>query len=221
VTVDTVSVSAVNCYDCFANAFKSSFELSTLLNCTSVRTSHFSDPRAVTVKYEEAECQGAVKTLHAWSTQLRETVSNLWAATQCGITMHCCVLILTRHDTMHDRLVTPTWSGAQDKFFASSHHGHNDYVMLFFITGLDRPFGFQQVEAPRLLDSRHMEVVRLSALRTGRLISVRGWVDPRAILWPKGLRQWKIPVTPSGVEPATFRFVAQCLNQLRHRGPIK
>ena len=37
------------------------------------------------------------------------------------------------------------------------------------ITGLDRPLGFQVVEAPRLLDNRHMKVVRLSALRTGRL----------------------------------------------------
>jgi hypothetical protein len=37
------------------------------------------------------------------------------------------------------------------------------------LTGLDRPLGLQEVEAPRFLDNRHMKMVRLSALLTGRL----------------------------------------------------
>jgi hypothetical protein len=67
---------------------------------------------------------------------------------------------------------------------------------------------------------------RLSALRAGRplppgrflvLISVRGFVVPRVIVRLEGLCHLKIPVISPGIETATFRLVAQCLNQLRYR----
>jgi len=75
------------------------------------------------------------------------------------------------------------------------------------------------------LDKRHMQVARLSALRTDWLypqklslvlISVSRGVDPRVLVWPEGLSQKKIPMTPSEFKPATFRLVAQCLNNKKN-----
>jgi hypothetical protein len=77
------------------------------------------------------------------------------------------------------------------------------------------------------------QISRKSAQEVGRVVSPThrpplparnipgthfcSWVNPRAIVRPEGLCQWKITMTPSGIESATFRLVAQCLNQLRHR----
>ena len=46
--------------------------------------------------------------------------------------------------------------------------------------------------------------------RLGLLRAVIVWFDLKAIVQPEDLYQWKISMTPLGIEPATFRFVAQC-----------
>jgi hypothetical protein len=95
---------------------------------------------------------------------------------------------------------------------------------------------WQALQAHRVVRGRGSNVlqtvgsqiaVRLSALHTGRsvspgrflvLISIRGWIDLRAIVQLRGLGQSKHPGTLFGIEPATFRFVVECL-QLRYGVP--
>jgi hypothetical protein len=68
---------------------------------------------------------------------------------------------------------------------------------------------------------------RLSALCAGRfllpgrflvLIFLRGLVEPRTIVRLEGVRKLKSP-PHLGLETATFRLVAYCLNQVRYRVP--
>jgi hypothetical protein len=83
---------------------------------------------------------------------------------------------------------------------------------------------FQEVEDNRFQHNRHMKVV-MSALRTDRLypqeiflvlISVRDWVNPRAIVQREGLT--RMPMKNSNdIIGNGIRLVLRWLNQLRHR----
>jgi hypothetical protein len=53
------------------------------------------------------------------------------------------------------------------------------------------------------------------------LISVRSLYDPRAVVRLEELGHLKNPMTSSGIEPATFRFVLYCLKLLYRVSHLK
>ena len=87
-----------------------------------------------------------------------------------------------------------------------------------FFTGLDRPIAFQEFEAlwiswqsshdsGKVVSYKHCPPLPQEIPLV--LNSVGGWVNPRAIVRPEGLCQWKNPVSPSRIQPATFRLLTQ------------
>jgi len=79
--------------------------------------------------------------------------------------------------------------------------------------------------ANRLWDNRHIKVVRLTAPCTSRLCP-QGNIPGTQCFYGatellEGVCQWKIPVTPLEIKPATFWLVAQSLPQpTGHRMPL-
>jgi hypothetical protein len=84
-------------------------------------------------------------------------------------------------------------------------------------------------QALRVPEGWSSQISRQSAHEGGKVVSrthrpplphsVRGWINLRATVRPEVLCRWRTPMTPSEIEPATFRLIAQCLNQLRHGVP--
>ena len=99
-----------------------------------------------------------------------------------------------------------SWTGEKLTFYASF------LCKSYPITGLERPLGLQEVEAPcEFLDSCHMKVVRLSALCIGCLPSSHEIFLVIISARPE--------LTLSGNKPATLRLLVQCLNKLCHCMP--
>jgi hypothetical protein len=96
------------------------------------------------------------------------------------------------------------------------------------ITGLDRSLGLKSLGLPEFLDSRYMKVAQSSALCTVRryasgynlvLLSVRGWVEHRAVVWPEKLSE--NPNDPHRTRdlPARTVYEIMCKNSVEPERP--
>ena len=80
-------------------------------------------------------------------------------------------------------------------------------------TGVDRPWWLWEASRiPRQCAQKGGNVVSLTY--RSPLPHTSYSFQWRTILQRQGLSKCRIPVTPSGFEPANFRIVAQCLNKL-------
>jgi hypothetical protein len=88
------------------------------------------------------------------------------------------------------------------------------------VTGRGAPDGCETSRLPHFLDNRltdggeSVRLTRSHPLPPRRfliLISIRSWVDPRAIVRLEELGKFEFPMT-TGIEPATFRPVTHCLD---------
>jgi hypothetical protein len=93
------------------------------------------------------------------------------------------------------------------------------------VTDRGGPLGCEMLRLPHFLDNQFTDdgdlvsLTRRLLFNPGRflvLISFRGWVDPGPYSAVGRIRQLKNTMTSSGIEPAIFRFVALCRNQLRY-----
>jgi hypothetical protein len=84
------------------------------------------------------------------------------------------------------------------------------------ITGLDRPWGFMDVVAPRFQDKRHMKVVRWSALRTAETFRVDNIVTLSCASRFSVLRHWNkfyvLRTVHFGMKLCNDQRNAQCFN---------
>jgi hypothetical protein len=97
----------------------------------------------------------------------------------------------------------------------------------FLLQAWTDSWGSRRLRLLDLLDFQHYEGGKVVTLThqppsppgVFLVLIFRGWVDPKAH-GSVGSFGKKSPVTPLGIDPETFRLVAQCLNHYAIPGPI-